>query len=126
MSERTAASADISVLDGSELVGLLDGLEGFAWLPGFGQILAGVTEAAVAAASGRLTADETQTALAVIANPGLTDLTQLLACLAKHLTGDANTALAGLPDDTRKTVQHLGELHAHDTAQHAARDYTNE
>src|SRR3954470_4358618 len=111
MSERTAASADISVLDGSELVGLLDGLEGFAWLPGFGQILAGVTEAAVAAATGRLTADETQTALAVIANPDGPDLTAVLAALAQHLTSDANPALAEMPNDTRKTVAHLGEIH---------------
>lgn len=120
------ATADASVLDGTELADLLDDLEGFAWLPGFGQILAGVTEAAVFAATGRMSADHTQTALAVIANPEACDLTQLLACLARHLTSDANQALHGMPDDTRKTVQHLGELHAHDTAQYAAREHTNE
>jgi hypothetical protein len=121
-----AATADISVLDGTPLGDVLDDLEGFAWLPGFGSILAGVTEAAVAAATGRLTADHTQTALTVIANPANPDLTQLLAALARHLTSDANQALAGMPNDTRKTVAHLGEIHAFEAAELAPREHTNE
>ena len=109
-----------------ELLGLLDDLDGFAWLPGMDLILAGVRQMAEAA-DGELGLDETQTLLAVIAQPGGTDLTELFALLARTLTSPArNRALDQLDPDTAKTVQRLGEVHAHETAVFAVREHTNE
>lgn len=118
---RPAAALDPELLD------LLDDLDGFAWMPGMDLILAGVRQAAEAAADGSLTLDETQTQLAVIAQPGGTDLTELLALLARTLTSPThNRALDQLDADTAKTVQRLGEVHAHETAVFAVREHTNQ
>jgi hypothetical protein len=110
-----------------DLADLLDDLAGFAWIPGFGGVVDSIRTAAEAAAAGQLTTDQTQTGLALCGNPNGPDLIQALALLAKSLTNPAtNLALAGMDDDTRKTVQLLGELHAHDTAEYGIREHTNE
>lgn len=110
-----------------DLLGLLDALDGFAWLPGMDLILAGARQMAEAAAAGELGLDETQTLLTVIAKPGGTDLTELLALLARTLTSPThNRAIDQLDPDTTKTVQRLGEVHAFETAEVAVREHTNE
>lgn len=105
----------------------LDDLAGFDWIPGVAQILHGLATARDAAANGQLTADATQTLLVLIANPNGPDLTEALAHLVQDLTNPAtNRALTGLPDEVAKKVQHLGEMHAYETAEYAPRDHPNE
>lgn len=106
---------------------LLDDLAGFAWITGIGQILDGIATTQQAAAAGQLDLDTTQTLLSLLGNPHGPDLQQALAELAQDLTHpDTNPALTTLDSDTAKEVQHLGELHAHDTALYASREHTNE
>lgn len=105
----------------------LDDLAGFDWIPGIAQICDGVRALDTAARTGQLTADGTQTALTLLANPNNPDLPALLAALAQSLTNPTtNRALAGLPDEVAKKVQHLGEMHAYETAEYAPRDHPNE
>lgn len=105
----------------------LDDLTGLGWIPGVAQILDGIAAAQNAATTGQLTLDATQTLLSLLGNPYGPDLPEALAGLAQHLTNpDTNLALAALDPDTVKTVQLLGELHAHDTADYTPRDHTNE
>lgn len=105
----------------------LDDLTGFAWIPGVQQIVDGITTAQQAARAGELDTDATQTLLSLIGNPHGPDLQEALAGLAREVTNpDTNPTLNDLDNDTRKTVQHLGELHAFETAQYAVRDHTNE
>ncbi|MDX3531614.1 hypothetical protein P1P75_35780 [Streptomyces sp. ID05-39B] len=97
-------------------------LDGFGWIPGVQQILDGIHTAQQAATEGRLPLEATQTLLALLGNDGGPDLMEALAHLAVHITNpDTNPALNAIDDDTAKTVQHLGELHAHtiaDTPRH--------
>ncbi|MFC9891547.1 hypothetical protein [Streptomyces pilosus] len=105
----------------------LDDLAGFDWLPGIALILEGLRTIRDTAANGQLTADATQTLLVLAANPHGPDLTEALAHLAQDLTNPTtNQALTGLPDDVAKKVQHLGELHAYETAEYTPRDNPNE
>ncbi len=105
----------------------LDDLAGFDWIPGIAEFLAFARTARDAAAHGQLTADATQTLLVLIANPNGPDLTEALAHLVQDLTNPAtNRALTGLPDEVAKKVQHLGEMHAYETAEYAPRDQPNE
>ncbi|MFB7738317.1 hypothetical protein ACFC08_28795 [Streptomyces sp. NPDC056112] len=105
----------------------LDNLAGFAWLPGIGQILNGLNTAQQAARNGQLDLEATHTLLSLLGNPNDPDLTAALAHLAQEITNpDTNPALTALDDDTAKTVQLLGELHGHDTADYTPRDHTNE
>lgn len=105
----------------------LDDLAGLAWIPGLAQVLDGLRTLQHTAQTGRLSLDATQTLLAVLGNPNGPDLPEALAYLAQDITNpDTNPALTALDPDTAKTVQHLGELHAHDTADYTPRDHTNE
>ena len=104
----------------------LDDLAGFDWIPGIALILDGVHALNQAARTGQLTADGTQTALTLLANPHGPDLPHLIAALVQTLTSPDNRALTGLPDDVAKKVQHLGELHAYETAEYTPRDCPNE
>lgn len=105
----------------------LDDLAGLAWIPGMAQILNGLSIAQQAARTGGLSLDATQTLLSLLGNPNGPDLTEALAHLAQEITNpDTNPTLTALHPDTAKTVQHLGELHAHETADYAPRDHTNE
>lgn len=105
----------------------LDDLTGFTWIPGLQQILDGLRTAQHAANTGQLTIDGTQTLLTLLGNPHGPDLQEALAHLAQEITSpDTNQALTVLDPDTAKTVQLYGELHAHDTADYAIRDHTNE
>ncbi|MGW3400140.1 hypothetical protein [Streptomyces zhihengii] len=109
-----------------ELDGILDDLDGLAWIPGVDLILAGIREAAQAAADGRLDTDSTSTLLTTIANPNGPDLTGALAQLVQHLTSRHNRALDRLDPHTAKKTAELGERHAHDTALYAPKDGPNE
>ena len=105
----------------------LDDLAGFAWIPGVAQILDGIRTAQQAAASGQLSTDTTQTLLSLLGNPHGPDLQEALARLGQDVTNpDTNPALNELDPQAAKTVQHLGELHAFETAQYAIRQHTNE
>ncbi|WP_060888636.1 hypothetical protein [Streptomyces scabiei] len=112
----------------TELDGTLADLDGFTWIPGIADLLRGYRALAQTAASGQLTADDTQTALALLGNPHGPDLIDVQAQLVKNLTDPATNpgALAGLPDKTTKQIQHLGEIHAFETRELAPRDNTNE
>lgn len=105
----------------------IDDLAGLAWIPGVGQILAGLDTAQQAARTGQLGLEATHTLLVLCGNPNGPDLTEALAGLAQEITNpDTNPSLTALDDDTRKTVQLLGELHVHDTADYTPRQHTNE
>ncbi|MDX3279068.1 hypothetical protein [Streptomyces scabiei] len=110
----------------SELADALIDFEGLEWIPGVAKFLEGFAEINEAAHTGRLTADATQTLLSLLGNPNSPDLNHLLALTAKTLTGPENQALTALDDETRKTVQHLGEEHAFQVAEYAPRDCPNE
>lgn len=105
----------------------LDDLAGFAWIPGVQQIVDGLAAAQQAANNGQLSTEATQTLLSLIGNPHGPDLQEALAGLAQEITHpDSNPALTALDPHTAKQVQHLGELHTHDTALYASREHTNE
>ncbi|WP_371099927.1 hypothetical protein [Streptomyces sp. PU_AKi4] len=105
----------------------LDDLAGFGWIPGIAEFLDFVRTARDAATTGQLDADATQTLLVLIANPNGPDLTEALAHLVQDLTNPGtNRALTGLPDDVAKRVQHLGEMHAYETAEYTPRAQPNE
>ncbi|MFB7222444.1 hypothetical protein [Streptomyces sp. NPDC056227] len=111
----------------SELHDALLDFEGLGWIPGIAKILTGIQEVADAATRGHLTLDATQTTLPLIANPDGPDLPYLLSLLAAHLTNqDTNPQLAALDNDTRKTVQRMGEDHVRETADYTPRDHPNE
>lgn len=95
----------------SDMDAALDAFDGFAWIPGVAQILAGFREALDAARTGRMPVDATQTWMPLIANPDGLDLQHLLALLGRELIGPANKALAGLDDETRNELQDLGDEH---------------
>lgn len=106
---------------------VLEDLDGFAWIPGIAQILDGARTLASASRDGQLTADATQTALTILANPTGPDLPEILALLVQDLTNPAtNPALTTLPDEIAKDVQLLGETHVHQTADYTPRDCPNE
>lgn len=106
---------------------ILDDLAGFAWIPGVQQIVDGIEAAQQAAANGQMSTEATQTLLSMLGNPAGPDLQEALAGLARQITNpETNAALAGLEPEIAKEVQHLGELHAFETAQFAVRDHTNE
>lgn len=111
---------------GSELDDALEDFDGFRWIPGLAKVLDGFAEMDAAARSGRMTDDATQTLLSILGNPSGTDLQYLKALVVKTLTGPDNQALAGLDDETRKNLEHLGELHAYETAEYGIREHTNE
>ncbi|MGW2725706.1 hypothetical protein [Streptomyces sp. NPDC001492] len=111
----------------SALDDVLDDLTGFHWIPGVQAIVDGIRTTQQAAARGELSTDATQTLLSLLGNPNGPDLQEALAGLAREITNpDSNPAIASLDPDTAKQVQHLGELHAFDTATYAVRDHTNE
>ena len=106
---------------------VFDDLDGFGWIPGIGQILDGARTLQTAIHAGQLTADATQTALTIFANPHGPDLVEVLALLVQDLTNPTvNPALAGLPDEIAKDVQLLGETHVHQTADYTPREAPNE
>lgn len=120
------ARPDTTPVD-ADLLDAADDLAGFAWIPGVDLILAGIRETAEAAACGELSLDDTQTLLSVIANPHNADVTGLLALLVRSVTNPVtNPALNDLAPATAKAVQHLGEIHAFETAELAPREHTNE
>lgn len=105
---------------------VFEDLDGFGWIPGIGQILDGARTLQTAIRDGQVDADATQTALTVLANPHGPDLVEVLSLLVQELTNPrTNPALAVLPDEPRKTVQQLGEVHVLETA-YAPRDCPNE
>ncbi|MGW7630469.1 hypothetical protein ACWGKO_16260 [Streptomyces griseoincarnatus] len=105
----------------------LEDLDGFAWIPGIGQILDGARTLHTAIRTGQVDADATQTALTILANPHGPDLVEILALLVQDLTNpQTNPALAALPDEVAKDVQLLGETHVHQTADYTPRDCPNE
>lgn len=110
----------------SELADALIDFEGLEWIPGVAKLLEGFAEINEAAHTGRLTVDATQTLLSLLGNPSGPDLNHLLSLTTKTITGPGNQALAVLDDETRKTVQHLGEEHAFQIAEYAPRDCPNE
>ncbi|MFG2276695.1 hypothetical protein ACGFNY_43925 [Streptomyces chartreusis] len=110
----------------SELDDALEDFDGFRWIPGLGKVLDGIAEMDTAARTGRITADGTQSLLSIHGNPSGPDLPYLLSLVVKTLTGPDNPVLNDLPDETRKQLQHLGEMHAFETAEYAIRDHTNE
>lgn len=111
----------------SDLHDALSDFQGFDRIPGIAKILTGIKETADAASCGQLSLDATQTVLSLTASPDNPDLPHLLSLLAAHLTNpDTNLALTALDDDTRKTVQRLGEIHVYETAEFTPRDYPNE
>ncbi|WP_392838755.1 hypothetical protein [Streptomyces sp. LN500] len=111
----------------SDLHDALADFQGLDWIPGIAHILTGIQEIADAATRGQLSLDATQTTLPLTANPDGPDLPQLLSLLAAHLTNqDTNQALTALDDDTRKTVQRMGENHVRETADYTPRDYPND
>ena len=111
----------------SDLHDALDDMTGLDWIPGMSKILAGFREAAHAAENGQFTLDATQTGLTVLANTEGDDIPNLIGLLVAHLTdASTNTTLTVLDDQTRKNVQHRGELHAFETAHHTPREHPNE
>jgi hypothetical protein len=105
---------------------VFEDLDGFGWIPGIGQILDGARTLQTAIRDGQVDADATQTALTIFANPHGPDLVEVLSLLVQELTNPrTNPALAVLPDEPRKTVQQLGEVHVLETA-YAPRDCPNE
>jgi hypothetical protein len=110
----------------SDLDNLLEEFDGLDWIPGVSHILTGVRDLATASREGRMTVDATQTVLTTIAQPNGPDVVEVLSLLVQELTNaKTNPALAVLPDDVRKTVQQLGEVHVLETA-YAPRDCPNE
>ena len=106
---------------------ILDDLSGFTWIPGIGQVIDGLRTTRTAAATGQLTVDGTQTLLALLGNPHGPDLIEALAGLAQTITNPTtNKALTDLDPQAVKTVQLEGELHAHETADWAPREHTNQ
>jgi hypothetical protein len=110
----------------TELSDVLEDFHGFDWIPGMAKILDGLADIDTAIHTGRMPADATQTLLTILGNPDGPDLPYLQALAVKALTGPDNPALNHLVDDTRKEVQHLGEMHAFETAECTPRDHTNE
>ncbi|WP_093803995.1 hypothetical protein [Streptomyces sp. Wb2n-11] len=102
----TAANA-VPPLD-DELEGLLEDLDGIH--PGIQQIIDGFRLLAIA----RLTPDQTQTTLAVLAGANGIDVLTLMATTIQRLTNPAtNPALRHLPTDQQKLAQHHGEQAAY-------------
>ncbi|WP_030756612.1 hypothetical protein [Streptomyces sp. NRRL F-5135] len=65
----------------------------------------------------RLTTDQTQTVLHVLADDDGLDILTGIALLVQRLTDpDTNPALRSLPLALQKTVRHLGEQHGHETS----------
>lgn len=117
----------------SELDDALEDFDGFRWIPGLGKVLDGIAEMDAAARAGRITPDGTQSLLSIHGNPSGPDLPYLFSLVVKTLTGPDNPVLNGLHDgddergdEIRKQLQHLGELHAFETAEYAIREHTNE
>ncbi|WP_042174514.1 hypothetical protein [Streptomyces sp. NBRC 110035] len=110
----------------SELADALEDFHGFAWIPGLAKILDGLADMDTAIRAGHMSTDATQTLLTILGNPSVPDLPHLLAVTVQTLTGPDNPTLHHLPDDIRKNLQHLGELHAFETAEYIPRDHTNE
>lgn len=72
----------------------------------------------------RLTADQTQTVITTLVGDQGADVVTAVALLIQRLTNpDSNPALRDLDADVQKEVQRLGEQHAYQAADFAARDH---
>ncbi|MEU9014270.1 hypothetical protein AB0D12_31775 [Streptomyces sp. NPDC048479] len=118
------AAADVHTADNAvppldeDLAGCLDDLAGVH--PGIDLIRDGYR----LLATDRLDTDQTQTILATLAGSPGADVTTLLALLVQRLTNpDSNPCLRALDPDAQKTVKHLGQVHAFETAAFATRPY---
>lgn len=116
-----ATTAPVPQLD-DDHAGIDADLAGFGY--GIDLIRAGLRHIATAP----LTADQTQTLVAVLA--GSTDDTDVLgllaATVARLANPDTNPALAGLPTDRRDNLRRMGEAFRFDITQYAPRDLAAE
>lgn len=100
-----------------ELAGVLDDLARIH--PGIDLIRDGLRLLAV----DQLNLDTTQTLIATLAGSDGVDVLTAIALTVQRLTNpDANPCLRTLQPDVQKTVRHLGEKHAHETAEFASRE----